>query len=77
MLGLATGPAYALWRTSQIGFPPVAPAAIDAFLARRVPLYRALLFRRAQEGLQNVALYAWHGKHHVAHVTALRERMGW
>lgn len=26
---------------------------------------------------QNLALYAWHGKHHVAHVTALRERMGW
>lgn len=26
---------------------------------------------------QNVALYAWHGRHHVAHVTALRERMGW
>ncbi len=24
-----------------------------------------------------LALYAWHGKHHVAHVTALRERMGW
>jgi uncharacterized damage-inducible protein DinB len=24
-----------------------------------------------------VALYAWHGKHHVAHITALRERMGW
>ena len=21
--------------------------------------------------------YAWHGKHHVAHITALRERMGW
>ncbi len=21
--------------------------------------------------------YAWHGQHHVAHVTALRERMGW
>ena len=21
--------------------------------------------------------YAWHGKHHTAHVTALRERMGW
>jgi len=26
---------------------------------------------------QNLALYAWHGKHHVAHITALRERMGW
>ncbi len=23
------------------------------------------------------ALYAWHGRHHTAHVTALRERMGW
>lgn len=26
---------------------------------------------------QTVALYAWHGRHHVAHVTALRHRMGW
>jgi uncharacterized damage-inducible protein DinB len=26
---------------------------------------------------QNVALYAWHGRHHVAHITSLRERMGW
>ncbi len=24
-----------------------------------------------------VAHYAWHGAHHTAHVTALRERMGW
>jgi hypothetical protein len=23
------------------------------------------------------ALYAWHGKHHVAHITSLREREGW
>lgn len=23
------------------------------------------------------AMYAWHGLHHVAHVTALREKMGW
>lgn len=22
-------------------------------------------------------LYAWHGRHHVAHITTLRERMGW
>ena len=26
---------------------------------------------------QNAALYAWHGRHHVAHITSLRERMGW
>lgn len=24
-----------------------------------------------------LALYAWHGPHHVAHVTGLRQRMGW
>jgi hypothetical protein len=24
-----------------------------------------------------VAMYAWHGRHHVAHITTLRERMGW
>lgn len=24
-----------------------------------------------------LGMYAWHSKHHVAHVTALRERMGW
>jgi uncharacterized damage-inducible protein DinB len=26
---------------------------------------------------QILGLYAWHGQHHVAHVTSLRERMGW
>jgi uncharacterized damage-inducible protein DinB len=26
---------------------------------------------------KNLALYAWHGRHHVAHITSLRERMGW
>src|SRR5690606_42105937 len=24
-----------------------------------------------------LALYAWHGRHHVAHVTELRARRGW
>ena len=26
---------------------------------------------------QMLALYAWHGPHHTAHVTKLRDRMGW
>ena len=26
---------------------------------------------------QMLALYSWHGKHHVAHITALKERSGW
>jgi uncharacterized damage-inducible protein DinB len=38
-------------------------------------------FRHPEIGLmtleKNLALYAWHGKHHVAHVTGLRKRMGW
>lgn len=38
-------------------------------------------FRHPELGVvsleKNLALYAWHGKHHVAHVTKLRERMGW
>ncbi len=25
----------------------------------------------------NLQLYAWHGEHHLAHVSGLRERMGW
>ena len=26
---------------------------------------------------QYIALYAWHGAHHAAHITSLRERKGW
>jgi uncharacterized damage-inducible protein DinB len=26
---------------------------------------------------KTLALYSWHGRHHVAHVTNLREKMGW
>jgi hypothetical protein len=38
-------------------------------------------FRHPELGVvpleKNVALYSWHGKHHVAHVTELRKRMSW
>ena len=26
---------------------------------------------------ENIGIYAWHGKHHLAHITRLAERMGW
>jgi hypothetical protein len=26
---------------------------------------------------QYISLYSWHGRHHVAHITSLRERKGW
>ncbi len=25
----------------------------------------------------NLAIYAWHGRHHVAHITSLAKRLGW
>jgi uncharacterized damage-inducible protein DinB len=38
-------------------------------------------FRHPESGLvtleKAIAIYAWHGKHHVAHITSLRQRMGW
>lgn len=26
---------------------------------------------------QMVSLYEWHGRHHIAHITSLKQRMGW
>jgi hypothetical protein len=41
----------------------------------------ARTLRHPEHGLRTmdwlIALYAWHGPHHVAHVAKLRERMGW
>ena len=38
-------------------------------------------FRHPELGVvpleKNLALYAWHGNHHVAHITSLRERKQW
>ncbi len=63
-------------------------AMLEALHARWVVLLRALgpdAFRRAlhhpESGAwrleQLVMLYAWHGDHHVAHITNLRQRSGW
>ena len=38
-------------------------------------------FRHPERGIMNLdqllQLYAWHGRHHTAHITTLRDRMGW
>jgi hypothetical protein len=38
-------------------------------------------FRHPELGVvaleKNLAIYAWHGRHHVAHITELRKRMSW
>src|SRR6185437_5782548 len=49
----------------------VSLALLDALHARWVTLLRAM---RPSDAL---ASYAWHGRHHVAHITSLRERNGW
>ena len=61
---------------------------LDSLHTRWVLLLRSLgpedwkrNFRHPELGIvsleKNLAIYAWHGKHHVAHVTELRKRMGW
>ena len=63
-------------------------ALLDAVHARWMLLMRALSdeqwarpYRHPEMGdlplHAGLALYAWHGRHHVGHVTGLRERMGW
>ncbi len=48
--------------------------AIDEPLWRRPYRHRELGLVSLEKAL---ALYAWHGRHHVAHITRLRERNGW
>jgi uncharacterized damage-inducible protein DinB len=66
----------------------VSLALLEALHRRWVILLRAMTAEDFARPLQHpekgrltldqmLALYAWHGRHHVAHVTALRERMGW
>src|SRR5688572_24453794 len=80
-------------RWAQLDDAREAPVALsldllDTLHARWVWFLRSLkqadfqrTFRHPELGVvsldKNVALYAWHGRHHVAHVTSLRARMGW
>jgi hypothetical protein len=70
---------------------PVEPslALLESLHQRWLLLLRALRppdfarqFRHPEHGRkfgldETVAMYAWHSKHHVAHITSLRRRMGW
>lgn len=66
----------------------VSLALMDSLHDRWVRLLRGLkpddwkkTFRHPEIGNvtleKNLALYSWHGKHHTAHITELRKRMGW
>jgi hypothetical protein len=66
----------------------VSLALLESLHERWILLLRSLTpadwkrtFRHPELGLVNLertaALYAWHGRHHVAHIASLRQRMGW
>jgi len=68
--------------------PEVSLSLLDALHNRWVRLLRSLqardwkrTFNHPELGIvpleKTLALYAWHGKHHVAHITELRKKMGW
>ena len=83
---------YAEDRWAQLADTQATPvevslAMLDSLHDRWVRLLRSLQpqdwkrsFRHPELGLvsleKNLALYAWHGRHHVAHITSLRERNG-
>src|SRR5271166_1614633 len=84
---------YAEDRWAQLADTQATPvevslALLDSLHDRWTRLLRALkpedwkrTFRHPELGPRtlekNLALYAWHGRHHVAHITSLRERNGW
>src|SRR5579863_6322984 len=53
----------------------------DILLRSLQPADFARRLRHPEMGLMTVdslvALYDWHGRHHVAHITSLRQREGW
>jgi hypothetical protein len=79
---------WAMLEDSRVTPLETSLALLDALHERWVMLLRLLstedfsrTFRHPDLGLvslgRNTGLYAWHGRHHVAHITGLRERMGW
>ena len=81
----------ARWAELADAKSPIAPSLdlLDALHKRWVVLLRSLApadwqreylhpeHNRKMSLDQTLALYSWHGRHHVAHITALRERNSW
>ena len=68
--------------------PKMSLDLLEALHQRWVLLLRAMkpadfarTFRHPERGVMTLddmlGLYGWHSRHHVAHITSLRERMGW
>ena len=79
---------WALLADTQATPVEVSLAMLDSLHDRWVRLMRSFnpddwkrTFHHPERGVvslkMNLAMYAWHGRHHVAHITSLRERKGW
>ncbi len=80
--------AWALLPDTALAPVEVSLTLLEALHARWVVLLRALTpeqwsrqFHHPETGTQRLDImvqhYAWHGDHHLAHITRLRERMRW
>lgn len=80
--------AWADLADSRVTPVDVSLSLLEALHARWVDVLRAMTaadfgrrFRHPDHGLVTldwlVSMYAWHSRHHVAHITSLRERMTW
>lgn len=80
--------AWATLKDSELTPVEVSLTLLESLHARWTVLLRSLqaddfrrTFNHPQSGPHDVdwllALYSWHGNHHVAHITTLRERMNW
>jgi hypothetical protein len=80
--------AWAELKDSQLTPVEVSLTLLESLHARWTTLLQSLKaddfqrrFTHPDSGPHDVdwllSLYSWHGDHHVAHITSLRERMGW
>lgn len=80
--------AWAELSEARTADPEISLTLLDSLHRRWVLMLKAMAsadFERklvhpelGQLTLDNVlCIYAWHGRHHTAHVTSLRERLGW
>ena len=80
--------AWARLKDTEVTSIEVSLNLLEALHIRWVNLLRAMKagdfgrkLNHPEAGVQTLdhvlALYSWHGRHHVAHITTLRERMKW
>jgi len=80
--------AWARLKDSEVTPVEVSLSLLEAVHARWVMLLKSLKprdferkFNHPERGTQTlddlIALYDWHGNHHMAHITGLRDRMKW